>query len=85
MDKIILAYYINVGNLDSSDVKHVVDLYREQVKDPSMIQYFIPIRDGETRVDCVYPKFVVGEQVDSEMKGVLERLNNHVKNIENGK
>lgn len=37
MDKIILAYYINVGNLDSSDVRHVVDLYREQVKDPSMI------------------------------------------------
>ena len=82
MNKIILAYYINIGNLDAADVQQLVSAFKKEVSDPEMIQYFIPIRDGETRIDCVYPKYVVGEQVDEEFKDVIGRMENYVKNLE---
>ena len=43
-----------------------------------IIQYVIPIREGDSRVECVYPKYVVGEQVDKEMNDVLERLKKNI-------
>jgi hypothetical protein len=82
MNKIILAYYINIGNLDAADVQQLVSAFKKEVSDSGMIQYFIPIRDGETRIDCVYPKYVVGEKVDEEFKDVIGRMDNYIKNLE---
>lgn len=85
-NKIIIAYYIGVGNLDQSDVKQYVDQVSKSVKDKDLIQYFIPVIDeNNVRVECIYPKYVLGEEVDEEFKGVIKRLDEHIKNLSYGK
>lgn len=81
MDKIILAYYINIGSMSSEETQQVMKNFQNEIKDPEMIQYFIPIREGETRIECVYPKYVLGEQVDKEFKSAISKLNEHIKKI----
>lgn len=81
MNKIILAYYINVGSMSSEETQQVMKNFQNEIKDPEMIQYFIPIREGETRIDCVYPKYVVDEQVNEELRSVINRLDGYVKKI----
>ena len=83
MNKIILAYYVNIGNVRPEEAMLVIEQLETKFKDESMVQYFIPIREGESRVECVYPKYVVGEQVDSEMKETIDRLNVCVKKLNN--
>lgn len=74
MEKVILAYYIGVKNMSPEDVDIYMKKISERSKLEGIIQYFIPIREGDSRIECVYPKYVVGEQVDKEMNDVLERL-----------
>ena len=81
-DKIIIAYYIGIGNLDQSDVREYVDRNSHTRKDKDLVQYFIPVRDeSNVRVECVYPKYVLSEEVDEDFKSVIKRLDEHVKNI----
>jgi len=82
--KIIIAYYIGIGNLDHSDVEEHIDTISKGLKDEELTQYFIPVRDeSNIRVECVYPKYVVGEEVDEDFRSVIKRLDEHVKNITN--
>ena len=74
MEKVILAYYIGVKNMSPEEVDIHMKEISERSKLEGIIQYFIPIREGDSRIECVYPKYVVGEQVDKEMNDVLERL-----------
>lgn len=83
MNKIILAYYIKIGDMSAYEIQKVVENFKSDIKDPEMIQYFIPIRDGETRIECVYPKYVLGEQVDEEFKSAISKLNEHIKKLSN--
>jgi hypothetical protein len=75
MEKIILVHYINVGNIDYSDVesfmKRVVDKFSPKEED-NIISYWIPIQNGETKVECINPK-LVSEEDYSEAKKVLDR------------
>jgi len=84
MDKVILAFYVNVGNMGAKDVSILVERFKKEVQNDDLIQYFIPIREGESRVECVYPKYVVGEEVEKELEDVISKLNNHVKKLETG-
>jgi len=83
MNKIILAYYINIGSMSSEETQQVMKTFQNEIKDQEMIQYFIPIIDGETRIECVYPKYVLGEQVDEEFKSAISKLNEHIKKLSN--
>jgi hypothetical protein len=83
MDKIILIYYINVGNINQKDVplfmENVVKKFSPKEED-SIISYFIPIRDGETRVECINPKLVSPEDF-TQAKRVLDRNQEIVNDI----
>lgn len=48
-----------------------------------MIQYFVPIRDEDLRVECVYPKDVLEDEIDGNFKIAIKRLDKYVKNITN--
>lgn len=48
-----------------------------------MIQYFVPIRDEDSRVECVYPKDVLEDEIDGNFKIAIKRLDKYVKNITN--
>ncbi len=39
------------------------------------MQYFIPIRSGETRVECINSK-IVGKETFQKTKNLLDRMNN---------
>jgi hypothetical protein len=83
MEKIILIYYINVGNIERNDVSKVVeDVVRKfsPKEEDNIISYWIPIREGETRVECINPKLVSQEDF-TEAKQVLDRNQKIVNDI----
>jgi hypothetical protein len=86
-EKIILIHYINVGNIDDNDVsemmKNVVNKFSPKEED-NIISYWIPVREGETRVECINPK-LVSEEDFTEAKRVLDRNQEIVNNIINWK
>ena len=86
-EKIILIHYINVGNIDGNNVsemmENVVKKFSPKGED-NIISYWIPVREGETRVECINPK-LVSEEDFTEAKRVLDRNQEIVNNIINWK
>jgi hypothetical protein len=86
-EKIILIHYINVGNIDGNNVsemmENVVNKFSPKEED-NIISYWIPVREGETRVECINPK-LVSEEDFTEAKRVLNRNQEIVNNIINWK
>jgi hypothetical protein len=86
-EKIILIHYINVGNIDGNNVsemmENVVNKFSPKEED-NIISYWIPVREGETRVECINPK-LVSEEDFTEAKRVLDRNQEIVNDIINWK
>ena len=83
MEKIILVHYINVGNIYTNDVSKIMEDVMEKFspkEEDNIISYWIPVREGETRVECINPK-LVSEEDFTEAKQVLERNQEIVNNI----
>lgn len=51
----ILAAYIAVGNIEYSDVEEFVDNVKKKLNQDDLVRYFIPVRGGDSRIECVYP------------------------------
>ena len=83
MEKIILVHYINVGNIDGNDVskimEDIVNKFSPKEED-NIISYLIPVREGETRVECINPK-LVSEEDFTQAKLVLDRNQEIVNDI----
>ena len=63
MDKIILAHYINVGNVSPQKVAEIMsEVSKSLVGQDDVLHYIYPITQGDTRVDCINPKLVTGEE-----------------------
>jgi hypothetical protein len=86
-EKIILIHYINVGNIDGNDVsemmENIVNKFSPKEED-NIISYWIPVREGDTRVECINPK-LVSEEDFTEAKRVLDRNQEIVNDIINWK
>ena len=87
MEKIILVHYINVGNMDYTNInkfmKEITVKFSPKEED-NIISYWIPVNNGETRVECINPK-LVSEEDYSEAKKVLDRNQEIVNEIINWK
>ena len=86
-EKIILIHYINVGNIDVNNVSEMMEdvINKFSLKEEdNIISYWIPVREGETRVECINPK-LVSEEDFTEAKRVLDRNQEIVNNIINWK
>jgi len=74
MDKIIIVYYLNVDGLSPEDVaRFCSETARSLEKKFGSNQYtniILPVRNRETRVDCINPKLISAE----EYKNVEEIL-----------
>ena len=84
-EKIILIHYINVGNIDGNDVSKMMEEVINKLslkEEDNIISYWIPVREGETRVECINPK-LVSEEDFTEAKRVLDRNQEIVNNIIN--
>ena len=87
MEKIILVHYINIANMNYNDVnkfmEEVVVKFSPKEED-NIISYWIPVNNGETRVECINPK-LVSEEDYLEAKKVLDRNQEVVNEIINWK
>ena len=87
MEKIILVHYINIANMNYNDVnkfmEEVVVKFSPKEED-NIISYWIPVNNGETRVECINPK-LVSEEDYLEAKIVLDRNQEVVNEIINWK
>lgn len=77
MEKIILVNYIAVGNMPDHDVRGYMQKVVETLSpkgegSEGMLNYFIPIRNGDSRVECLNPK-LVSEEDFQKAKEVLDR------------
>jgi len=83
MEKIILVHYINIGNIDGNDVSKIMEDVVKKLspkEEDNIISYWIPVREGETRVECINPKLVSQEDF-TEAKQVLDRNQKIVNDI----
>ena len=72
LNKTIIVFYINVGNLSQEEVAKTIDSVRELIKpteedEDKVIHYIIPVRDSETRVECINaPTFIADKKMQEE-------------------
>lgn len=82
-EKVLLAFYVNVGDLPNSDVERTIARIKAIMPEDDHAMYlFIPVRNQETRVECVYPLFLSDNQVKNKAKEMLDRMFKKVKENE---
>jgi hypothetical protein len=82
-EKIVLAVYVNVGNMNSEDVKfHMGRIQKSLGSDKGFKYFFIAVRDQETRIECVYPSFVSNDEITAKLNICLDDI---IKNINDEK
>ena len=83
MEKIILVHYINIGNINANDVSKIMeDVVKKFLPkdEDNIISYWIPVREGESRVECINPKLVSQEDF-TKAKRILDRNQEIVNDI----
>lgn len=66
-DKLIIVAYINMGLISDTDASEFLAETARALKpngDDSILFYVIPVREGETRLDCINPKLVSEEEYE---------------------
>jgi len=82
-ETVILVIYVDISMLDAFDIPEYMGSVLKYTKlGGNIIQHIIPIY-GESRIECVYPKFIVSEdefnRVNDEIKLIEENLLNIIK------
>lgn len=74
MEKIILVHYIHIGNMNVNDVSRYMKEFSEtcKPKEEDIISYWIPVKNGDSRVECINPKLISDDDFN-EIKKVLDR------------
>ena len=87
LNKTILVFYVNVGNVDNEDVSQYIENFKriieskEEDKD-DVIHYIIPVRDQETRIECINaPMFITSETVSEDIIKKIEATNRNLERI----
>ena len=73
-DKLFIIIYMNVGSVNSADVPvYLEEIERATRFDESIVRLIIPVREGETRVECVNPK-LLNEENYKEVEETIEKI-----------
>lgn len=77
--QIILAVYVNIGNLSSEEYHNVISkiqkTFSDNKKQENIIHYIIPVRDQPTRIECIYPHFISSsETLVKDFKESIDNL-----------
>jgi hypothetical protein len=75
--EVMLVFYINIGNMSTEDAVEYINNVRQQTaydKPPGTAPWFyIPIREGETRVECLNPILISDQsKVDQALNQLQE-------------
>ena len=75
MDKIIIVHYIWVGNAAMDEVEKILIRLKNNFQhheEDNIISYWIPIKEGDSRVECINPK-LVSEEDFNQAKLALDK------------
>lgn len=87
--EIILAGYINIGNILASNVDRFIEKMTERVKidtDTLKVNWImIPVRNEVTRVECIYPSYVIvdGQEIVENLQELNKLLEKTSENLLN--
>lgn len=76
-NQLILVNYLNIGNLSHKDAKEymyriIKDLkINKKMGGAHIVQYFIPVRNQESKVECINP-ILVDNELYQQAKNKLE-------------
>ena len=78
-DKLILVMYVNIDNIDRSDVYAYMEELANQFRfDESVIRLIIPVENSESRVECLTPK-IVDEKLADEFMTEVKKIEEIIK------
>jgi len=83
-NKLILVFYINIGGLSISNAASYVQKVQQQFESQNftdLVQYFIPVRDAETRIECLNPQFITNKKIIDDFQKTLKRVDENFKKI----
>lgn len=75
MNKIILVHYIWLGNAAIEQVEDKFNKLKnnfQHLEEDNIISYWIPIKEGDSRVECINPK-LVSEEDFNQAKLALDK------------
>jgi hypothetical protein len=85
---IILVFYVNVDSMDEAEIARFMQALQQKVQiekyTDKIIQYFIPIREGENRIACINPQ-IVGEDVYQNAMAVVEDMRQAMEKVTEAK
>lgn len=73
-DTLVFVFYINVGNLSTDEVQRVIEDVNRRltVNKGDVVNYIIPVKNSETRVECINPKLASEEEFQDVIKKLDE-------------
>lgn len=83
--ELIIVCYMNIGNIPNSDVQEYMSKVAKSIQSSKdkITHYFIPVRDQETRIECINPVRVdnktyehIKQKLSVAQKTLDEILNN---------
>lgn len=74
-DKIILVAYVNIGGINERDASEALIEISKALCffDNSVMPLVVPVREEETRIECINPQ-LVSEEKYKEAEEAVERL-----------
>ena len=86
-DKLILVFYLNVDHIHKNEWWDYLQEAKHSLAsnlDDSVISYFIPVENENSKVDCINPKFIDEEEYKTSIEKfskAQEKLEEFLKNI----
>ena len=78
-DKLIIVIYVNIAPIDSAYVsEYLYKFGKATMFDESIVRLVIPIREGETRVECINPQLITDDKY-KEVEETVEKLKEKLK------
>lgn len=81
-NNLILVFYINCNGIDTDNIGEYISKIAKRLTPNNLgggEAIFIPISHGETRVDCVNPKYITNEDLIKEHETLMQNLNENLK------
>ena len=88
-DKLFLVIYLNVGDIPNDDVSRLLMDYENNLDgayDESIEKIIVPLRQGETRVECINPVLLTEEQykeTEEKVKSLRKKVEEALKTLKN--
>jgi hypothetical protein len=79
-NKILLVFYIDTRVIDPDEIPKLMSKLGEKLKPEFNAEsIFIPIQ-GESRVECINPKYITDSQLIKEHERLMAELHEHLNN-----